>query len=56
MRSVANRSIDSDVLSAKAWGINRDLAKRCVDSVGKIVSMFVALHNKYTQLLLHSEA
>lgn len=40
----------------KAWGINRSLAKRCVDSVGTLVSMFVALHNEYTQPLLHSEA
>jgi hypothetical protein len=39
-----------------AWGINRDLAKRCIDSVGKLVSMFVALHNQYTQPLLYSEA
>ena len=40
----------------KAWGINRELAKRCVDSVCKLMSMFVALHNEYTQPLLHSEA
>lgn len=36
-----------------AWGINRDFAKRCVDSLGQLVSMFVELHNEYTQPLFH---
>ena len=40
----------------KAWGINRDLAKRCVDSIGQLVSMFVELHNEYTQPLFHRDA
>lgn len=39
-----------------AWGINRDFAKRCVDSLGQLVSMFVELHNEYTQPLFHRSA
>lgn len=40
----------------RAWGIDRSIAKRCVDSTGDLVSMFVELHNEYTQPLLHGEA
>jgi hypothetical protein len=36
-----------------AWRINRDFAKRCVDSLGQLVSMFAELHNEYTQPLFH---
>lgn len=39
-----------------AWRINRNLAKRCVDSLGQLVSMFVELHNEYTHPLFHRRA
>jgi hypothetical protein len=39
-----------------AWEINRDLAKRCVNSIGELVSLFVDLHNEYTQPLYHRDA
>lgn len=31
------------------WGITRDLSKRCINSLWMMVSLFVALHNEYTQ-------
>jgi len=40
----------------RAWGINRDLATRCINSVDDLVSLFTELHNEYTQPLLRSEA
>lgn len=40
----------------RAWQINRDLATRCIDSVGELVSLFVELHNEYTQPLLGIKA
>jgi hypothetical protein len=32
----------------KGWGMNRDLSKRCVDSLADLFSLFAALHNEYT--------
>ncbi|MFN7677853.1 MAG: hypothetical protein ACK5QW_04560 [Cyanobacteriota bacterium] len=42
--SVRNRFIHEGI----PWGMTRDLSKRCINSMGKMVSLFVALHNEYT--------
>lgn len=36
------------------WGVDRNFAKECVDALGTILCMFVALHNVYTHFLTTS--
>lgn len=40
----------------RAWRIDRELATRCINSLGELVSLYVDLHNEYTQPLLQREA
>jgi len=38
----------------RAWGMTYEFAKECVDSVGGLVRLFVALNNEYTHPILRN--
>jgi hypothetical protein len=39
----------------RAWSLNREFATECVDSMGNLVNLFVALHNEYTHPVLQGK-
>lgn len=40
----------------RAWGINREFAEKCLNSIGNLVDLFVEMHNEYTQPTLENDA